>query len=75
MSATCGSFFWSTRRENSGGIVNTPLMRPFRRSVSARALVGVQDGLERVGAAGHRAGQLAHPHGRQAAVLIDDRPP
>ena len=33
--ATRGWFFCSTRRENSGGIVSTPLTRPFRRSVRA----------------------------------------
>ncbi len=35
-SATRGSFFESTRREKSGGIVSTPLTRPFRRSSIAR---------------------------------------
>ena len=32
ISATRGSFFASTRREKSGGIVSTPLTRPLRRS-------------------------------------------
>jgi len=35
MSATRGWLRASTRRENSGGIVSTPLTRPFRKSVTA----------------------------------------
>jgi hypothetical protein len=35
MSATRGSLLVSTRREKSGGMVNTPLTTPLRRSVSA----------------------------------------
>ena len=76
ISATRGSFFWSTRRENSGGIVSTPLMRPLRRSVErvrpgrrTRPVSNVS------GAGGHGAGQLADLHGRHAVVLVDDRRP
>ena len=48
MSATRGSFFASTRREKSGGIVRTPFTRPFRRSVIAWPGIGVVDRVDRV---------------------------
>ena len=72
MIATCGSFFVSTRRENSGGIVSTPLILPLRRSVDGLPLVGILDGVEGLRAARDGHGQLAHADGRHAAVLIDD---
>ena len=72
MSAIRGLVFASVLRENSGGIVSTPLMRPLRRSASACALIAVVDRVECPRAGGDRVGQLAHPHRRHAVVLIDD---
>ncbi len=73
MSATRGWFFCSTRRENSGGIVSTPLTRPFRRSVracpwSAYSIVSIVCAPD-----GGRRRQLAHLDRGHAVILIDDR--
>ena len=72
ISATRGWFFCRTRREKSGGMVSTPLTRPFRRSVSACPGIGVVDRVDRPRARRGGLGQLADLDRRHAVVLIDD---
>ena len=73
--ATRGASFASTRRENSGGIVSTPLTRPSRRSWSARP-GSAYSTVSTVFAPGRDGrGHLADPDRGHAVVLVDDREP